>query len=221
MTSRTARETRSFAGIARGRATEPDLPPGSGEGTVLAILRAALSLFARHGYHATSVRDIAEAVGIKAPSLYAHFASKDEILARLVLIGHRSLLEEMQRALLETGNDPVAQTRALVRVHVRAHVTYPMLAIVTTDEMHNLPAELAAAAVALRQQGELLAASVAMRGVEAGVFDPPNLIATLAAIGSMGIRAAYWFEPSDAFTADDLAEVYEELALRMLEPRRP
>ena len=48
------------------------------------ILDAALELFARKGFEATSVRDIATAVGIKAPSLYKHFASKQEILDALV-----------------------------------------------------------------------------------------------------------------------------------------
>jgi hypothetical protein len=48
------------------------------------------------------------------------------------------------------------------------------------------------------------------------VFDPPNLIATGAAIAGIGIRAPHWFTPTDAFGIDDLADTYAELALRML-----
>lgn len=48
------------------------------------ILDAALELFACKGFEATSVRDIASAVGIKAPSLYKHYGSKQEILGVLV-----------------------------------------------------------------------------------------------------------------------------------------
>lgn len=43
------------------------------------ILDASLSLFASKGYEATSMADIAEAVGIRKPSLYSHFESKREI----------------------------------------------------------------------------------------------------------------------------------------------
>ena len=43
------------------------------------ILKEALSLFAEKGYSAVYVGDIADAVGIKAPSLYKHYKSKQEI----------------------------------------------------------------------------------------------------------------------------------------------
>lgn len=48
------------------------------------ILDTSLALFAQQGFEATSVRDIAAAVGIKAPSLYKHFASKQAIFDALV-----------------------------------------------------------------------------------------------------------------------------------------
>ena len=48
------------------------------------ILNAALSLFAEKGYDGTSVEQIAELVGIKAPSLYKHFKGKEDILNALI-----------------------------------------------------------------------------------------------------------------------------------------
>jgi AcrR family transcriptional regulator len=48
------------------------------------ILDCALTLFSGQGYDATSVVQIADAVGIKAPSLYKHFASKQEIFTALL-----------------------------------------------------------------------------------------------------------------------------------------
>lgn len=48
------------------------------------ILIAALELFASKGYEATSARDIASEIGIKAPSLYAHYKSKQDIMDSIV-----------------------------------------------------------------------------------------------------------------------------------------
>ena len=47
------------------------------------ILETALDLFSRQGYEATSIAQIAEAVGIRKASMYSHFASKQEILDAL------------------------------------------------------------------------------------------------------------------------------------------
>ena len=60
------------------------------------ITEAALELFSRNGYNGTSVRQIAEAVGIKDASLYKHFKSKQEILGSIVELikGHISELSE-------------------------------------------------------------------------------------------------------------------------------
>jgi len=47
------------------------------------ILNEALDLFAVKGYHATSMREIAKAVGIKGSSIYNHFSGKEEIFSEL------------------------------------------------------------------------------------------------------------------------------------------
>ncbi len=48
------------------------------------IFEAAIDLFAEKGYDATSMREIAEAVGIKKASLYSHYKGKDEILEKII-----------------------------------------------------------------------------------------------------------------------------------------
>ena len=59
-------------------------PLSKGSKTKEKILKHALKLFATKGYKATTVRDIAGAVGIKQSALYNHFKNKDEILETLI-----------------------------------------------------------------------------------------------------------------------------------------
>ena len=59
---------------------QPGRPPGSkGELTAERILDAAEVLFAEKGYAGTTLRDVAASVGIRIPSLYNHFPSKDSL----------------------------------------------------------------------------------------------------------------------------------------------
>lgn len=59
-------------------------PKGTRGDTRQELLDAALQLFARQGYAATTVRQIAHEVGIRDSAIYAHFESKSELLDALV-----------------------------------------------------------------------------------------------------------------------------------------
>jgi AcrR family transcriptional regulator len=72
------RERQEALREARGRA-EPGEP-----GTRARLQQVALELFAEHGYEATSLREIAERLGVTKAALYYHFKSKDEIIASLM-----------------------------------------------------------------------------------------------------------------------------------------
>jgi AcrR family transcriptional regulator len=59
-----------------------------GEVTRLAIEDAALELFMEQGYHATSMRQIADKAGLALGGIYNHFASKDEIFEGIIIDKH-------------------------------------------------------------------------------------------------------------------------------------
>lgn len=64
-----------------------------GELTAERILDAAEALFAEHGYDGTTLRDVASRVGLRIPSLYNHFASKDSLYAAVLERGIGPVLE--------------------------------------------------------------------------------------------------------------------------------
>jgi AcrR family transcriptional regulator len=179
------------------------------------ILEGALRLFAKQGFHASSMRELAKLVEMQPSALYVHFPSKEHLLAELARVGHELHQAALREALLEAGADPVSQIRALVSANARVHARYPLLAIVVNDVMNALKGDLAGPARALRKQSAALLVDVVRRGIAAGVFDVPSLEVVTAAIGAMGLRVPYWHSP-DALPIEELAAAQAELALRML-----
>ena len=66
----------------------PETKVKKGEATRLAIEEAALSLFMEQGYHATSMRQIADHAGLALGGIYNHFSNKEEIFRAIILDRH-------------------------------------------------------------------------------------------------------------------------------------
>lgn len=199
-------------------AVDADLPDGATPpGTRGKILQAGLVLFAETGFHGTSIRAIAQRVGINSATLYAHYPSKEQVLADLVLIGHQESAARLTSALsaLPVDSTPQARLAAVVRAHVLLHADFPLLAMVTNSELHALDPVLAEPALALRAESRRLLIEVLERGVKDGVFAVPDLLLTATAIGALGMNVASWFGPDQPMTGEHIAEVYANLALRM------
>lgn len=209
-----------LATVSRVFADRPRLPAEAArDGTAGRLLAAGLALFARRGYHATSIRDIGQELGLPAAVLYDHFASKEELLAELVRLAHVAHQRLLQRALIVSPPGAVEQLRSLVRAHVWLHAEYAMLTMVATSELHALSPARAAPSLWLREQAEALFRDVISRGVDEGLFDVVHLGFTVAAIGAMGPRVAGAYRGDRGLDAVAIAELHAELALRMLRAR--
>ena len=67
------------------------------------LLHTAVSVFAEHGYHATSMNEVAEAAGVTKPVLYQHFASKRELFIELLTEIGAELQETISKATAEAA----------------------------------------------------------------------------------------------------------------------
>jgi AcrR family transcriptional regulator len=197
-------------------AVAPELPSGTTPpGTRGRILRTALALFSEYGFYGTSIRQIASQVGINPATLYAHYPSKEQILADLILLGHRELYDRLCHALTSAGPTAPARLAALVREHARIHTDYPLLAVVANTELHVLSPENAAAALALRARCRGFLTDVLAEGARRGEFRLTDPTLTAIAIGGLSMHIAHWFAPGIGYTPDKVADTYVQLALRM------
>jgi len=83
------------------------------------ILDVAAALFLERGYTATSLRDIAAAVGVKSGSLYYHFSSKQALLRAILERGIDVMVEAFDAAAAATRGQ---SGRVRLAAHVRAHL---------------------------------------------------------------------------------------------------
>ena len=108
------------------------------------ILRAAAQLFAERGSRAVGVDDVGAAVGVTGPAIYRHFASKDAMLAEMLLRISERLLEGGTARVAAAGDDPLAQLRTLIAFQVEFALDNPALITVHDRDLGSLADEDAA-----------------------------------------------------------------------------
>lgn len=79
------------------------------------ILHVAAELFANKGFKNTTIKDIADAAGVKPASLYHHFDSKEAMVDEILVTFHRDLFGKYH-ALVESDLDPIEKLVQAIRV---------------------------------------------------------------------------------------------------------
>ncbi|MHA6627244.1 TetR/AcrR family transcriptional regulator [Pseudonocardia sichuanensis] len=179
------------------------------------IRAAALELFTRLGYEATTMADIGAAVGVRGPSLYKHVASKQDLLVQ-IMTGTMDALLDAHRAAVATTTDPVERLRRAVDAHVRYHARHRMEAFVGTREIRSLVEPHRAAVLARRADYEAGFRSLITDGVEAGRFTVASPRLASYAILDLGMGVAVWFREDGELGENAVAWQYTEFALRLL-----
>jgi TetR/AcrR family transcriptional regulator, cholesterol catabolism regulator len=178
---------------------------------------AASALFRERGYAATSVRDIAHALNIQGGSLYAHVASKEDVLWSIVSRAADRFNAEV--APLATEHSPVLATtrlRSMIRAHVDVVTSSQRDAAVFLHEWRFLSPDRRDQMAERRDAYEALFRQVIGEGIAAGTFSAvdPRLTATAILTALNGI--ATWFRPDGQLTAHEIADDYADLFLRAL-----
>lgn len=120
------------------------------------ILDTAARLFREEGYAAVSLRDVAGECGMKAASLYYHFASKDEIVSEVLRIGVDRTFEQVKAAVdaLPGSATPQQLLLTAVRTHLEAILERQDYASANVRIFGQVPPQVRAAHVGLREAYE-------------------------------------------------------------------
>ncbi|WP_439675402.1 TetR/AcrR family transcriptional regulator [Embleya sp. MST-111070] len=179
------------------------------------IIRHACALFAKRGYGATTVRQIAESADMLSGSLYHHFPSKEAMLLE-VLDSFFADIMSRQRATVERGDAPVETLRGLLRDSLEVIGNSPDAAIVVVGESRRLSGSDSFVWLSDRTvEASALWGRVLRRGVEEGSLRRdlhPVLLSLMLQSAVWGM--AQWYRPSGRYDPDAAAGRLVDLFVR-------
>jgi AcrR family transcriptional regulator len=177
------------------------------------ILAAAGSLFREKGYHATSVRDIAESVGLLKGSLYHYIRSKEELLARLFEGALQETVRELE-AIAAREASATERLRDMVRAYALS-VTANLDSVgIYLREWRSLPAPELARVRARRRAMRALFEGVIGEGIRRHDFATTDAkVAALAILGMVNWMYE-WYRPRGRLRPEALADELADLAVR-------
>jgi AcrR family transcriptional regulator len=181
------------------------------------IESVASDLFREHGYAGTSVRDIARGLAIQGASLYAHVASKEDVLWAIVRRAadrFEAVADEAERT--TDGAPADERLQALVRGHVEVLTDDVGQASVFIREWRSLSLERRTRMGSRRDAYENRWRVLISEGSLTGVFAPadPPLAAAYLLTALNGIVT--WYRPDGPLSPRAIAAEYVALSLRSL-----
>ncbi len=177
------------------------------------IFDAAARIFHERGYEATSIQDVAEAVGILKGSLYYYIDSKEDLLFGVIEDAHQGSLGNLKRW-QEMEGDALTKLRAFISGHVLHNIENRIKIGVFFQDFRSLSPERREVIVRERDQYDHFLRELIVQGQEEGVVAPevdPKLTA-FAILGMMN-WTHQWYQPGGPAQPMEIANAFADLVL--------
>jgi AcrR family transcriptional regulator len=181
-----------------------------------AIHGAAIDLFARLGYHATSMRALAAAAQVQPAAIYHWYPNKEAILVRL----QDDFMEQLTGRVIDgigRQERPALKLAAAVREHVVFHGLHTSEAFVTDSEIRALGDAPRQALIDKRDAYQELFNGMIRDGIADGSLHASDVHVATYAILLQCTGVALWFDPAGPLGLEEVAELHVELVLSSLQ----
>lgn len=179
------------------------------------IVDIATSLFMENGYSATSMRDLAMAVGIEAASLYSHFKSKEELLQKICFRMAQEFFESLDKVEQSKLNSREKLSKAIAS-HVMVITKDINASAVFQNEWKHLSEPYLSDFLALRNEYELRFRAIVKAGINDGTFKvKDDKFAVMTILSSIN-WIHNWYKPNGKMKATDIAENFTDLLINGL-----
>lgn len=184
------------------------------------LLQAAVEAFAEKGFTATTTRDIANRAGMSPAAVYVHHDTKESLLFTVSVEGHQAALEVLRAAANRPKDDDlVERLRHMVHEFSRWHAVNRRVGRIVQYEFDALIPEHRAEIADYRRRTERVMQDVLTAGVADRSLEVDDIPGTARAILSLSIDLVRWFTPRGSHSAEEIARLHADLAVRMTTPQ--
>jgi len=178
------------------------------------VRAAALRLFKEKGYHATSMRDIANAVGMNKGSLYSYIRSKEDLLIPVFDRAQGVLLTEIEQISADSALTPTDRLRRAIHAHVLAVANNLDVLTVYLSEWRQLATESLAINRMQRERYAGLFRQILEDGIASGEFRPMDTRIVMVGMIGMCNYLFRWYRPDGRLTPDQVADELIEMVMQ-------
>jgi AcrR family transcriptional regulator len=174
------------------------------------ILEVSARLFSERGYHATSMRDIGEATGMLAGSLYAHIEGKEDLLYGIVQRAAEAFLTGVE-SVLAANVEPGERLRLAMRAHIEVVAGDPEAARVFHHEWRALSGRRRTEVRKLRRRYEAMWDDI-VRDLPAATDPRAARLLVLSAAN----WTYTWYRPDGSMSPQQVADRFTDILLEGL-----
>jgi AcrR family transcriptional regulator len=179
------------------------------------IVAAAVDLFYRQGYGKTTLEQVANELQVTKPFIYAHFASKNELLVEICSRAIQLAHESLNRAMAQDAS-ATERLETVVRDFLTAVLTHQPHAMIYSREEKELEQKDRDAINQLRREFDRRLVELINLGVASNEFHADDVHLTALAIGGIVGWAPVWFRANGRLSLEEVTRYLASLALAMV-----
>lgn len=183
------------------------------------IVAAAVDLFYKQGYSKTTLDQVASELQVTKPFIYAHFDSKNDLLAeicsRAITLAHESLNRVMAQ-----DTSVTERLETVVSDFLTAVLTHQPHAMIYSREEKELAQKDRDAINALRRDFDRRLVELVNQGVAAGEFQVDDVQLTALAIGGIVGWAPVWFRANGRLSLEEVVSYMASMVLAMVRAKK-
>ena len=176
------------------------------------IFAEAVRIFGEKGYHATSMQNIADAVGLQKGSLYHYISSKEQLLFKIFERSTGALTQELE-AIIASNDSPTDKLHRAIQAHLTALCEQLDTYTVYLSERRALSGRNHARVRAEGERHARLLEKIIQQGIASKDFRAVDTKMTAHAILGMCNWLYQWYSPEGRLSPHEIAEIFSDLVV--------